>query len=70
METGTAKTKVRRTRRKEIGRAATAGVKKPTGGEKISRSLSLLRAALSVWEAKHGAQTRSVWRRGAPAEAE
>jgi len=52
-----------RPRKRRInGTAATAGVAKPT--ESISRTLSLVRAALQVWEAKHGALPRnSVWRR-------
>jgi hypothetical protein len=70
VRSGTAAAKARRARRREIGMAKTAGVTKATGGEKLSRSLSLVRAALQVWEAKHGTQTRSVWRRGAPLEAE
>lgn len=36
--------------------------------EKFARSVALLRAALDVWEAKHGVQTASVWKRRSQCE--
>ena len=60
----------RRARRKENGMAVTAGVSKVHRGEDLPRTMSLLRAALALWEAKHGGATRSVWQRHRPIEAE
>jgi hypothetical protein len=60
----------RRTRRKENGMAATAGVSRAHRGEEVPRTMSLVRAALALWEAKHGAGKRSVWQRRASLEAE
>ena len=57
------KEQARRARRSENGMALTAGVSKTARREKFSRSVALLRAALEVWEAKHGVQTASVWKR-------
>ncbi len=60
-----------RTRRRDNGMAMTAGVSKPSGRERFSRSLALIRAALQVWEAKHGySQHGSPWRRRYQPEAE
>ena len=60
----------RRARRKENGMAATAGISRAYRGEDMPRTMSLLRAALALWEAKHGGPTRSVWNRHRPIEAE
>ena len=60
----------RRARRRENGMAATAGVSKVRNGEDVPRTMSLVRAALALWEAKHGAGKRSVWQRRAAIEAE
>ena len=67
-EQTTKKERARRARRRENGMAITAGVsKKPA--EPLTRSMSLLRAALAVWEAKHGSTPlRSVWKRQAASE--
>jgi hypothetical protein len=70
MDNGTATAKTRRRRRSESGFARTAGVAKASGGEKLSRTVSLVRAALQVWEAKHGGPTRSAWPRHRAIEAE
>ena len=55
--------RARRARRSENGMAVAAGVSKMPPREKLSRSVALLRAALEVWEAKHGVKTASVWKR-------
>ncbi len=62
------KQRARRARRSENGMAVTAGVSKTPRREKFSRSVALLRAALEVWEAKHGVQTASVWKRRSQCE--
>ncbi len=62
------KPRARRARRNEIGMAATAGIAKTPPREKFSRSVALLRAALEVWEAKHGGKTASVWKRRSQCE--
>ena len=60
----------RRARRKENGMAVTAGISRAHRGEDGTRSMSLLRAALALWEAKHGGPTRSAWNRHRAIEAE
>ena len=62
------KERAQRARRTENGMAVTAGVSKTAPREKFSRSVALLRAALEVWEAKHGVQTNSVWKRRSQCE--
>jgi len=43
--------------------AATAGVTRTAPQEHISRTVSLVRAALELWEAKHGRVRVSTWTR-------
>ena len=68
MEPTAKKERARRARRSDNGMAVTAGVSKMPRREKFSRSVALLRAALEVWEAKHGVQRASVWKRRSQCE--
>ena len=59
----------RRMRRRDSGRADTAGVSDPPVRGSFSRTLALLRAALRAWEARNEhLSTRSVWQRRDQAE--
>jgi hypothetical protein len=54
----------RRIRRRENGMAETAGLSRGPREESLMRTLTMLNAALRVWEAKNGHhQFRSVWAR-------
>ena len=54
----------RRTRRRNIGMAATAGMSDPPTRGSFTRTLALLRAALRAWEARNEhLLTRAVWER-------
>lgn len=54
----------RRTRRRNNGMALTAGVARQPAQDQFSRTLSPLRAALRVWETKHGHRPNtSPWKR-------
>jgi hypothetical protein len=64
------KERARRARRRENGMAMTAGVSKKPAAERFSGSMALLRAALQVWETKHGFHSGSVWRRRSQCDAE
>ena len=54
----------RRARRRQTGRATTAGVAPLPSRDQFSRTLQLLRAALRLWEAKNEhLRSVRVWRR-------
>jgi len=54
--------RVPRAKRRANGMADRAGVAKaPRNGEPITRTLSVLNAALRVWEAKRGISFRPTW---------
>jgi hypothetical protein len=56
--------RTRRIRRRENGMAETAGITRAPREESLMRTLTMLNAALRVWEAKNGHQQfRSVWAR-------
>lgn len=55
-------------RRRINGVAATTGVTTPRR-ESLTRTVSLLSAALRAWETRHGFHCKSVWQRRPPAGA-
>jgi len=53
-----------RARRRSNGMAQTAGLACGPREEPLTRTLTILNAALRAWEARHGySQFRSVWQR-------
>ena len=58
---------VRRTRRRDNGRALNAGLADPPTRDSFSRTLALVRAALKAWETRHPTHEEATgWRTRKP----